>query len=469
MVLRFDSIVVATIQPSIPDDSALLARAGTLAARLEAALAHHNLVVAMKDVPTFEQHGYAASTYMLACPPEQYPGCALVVARRGDLQWATGGVLTPTSQGDRLAVTFVDVRAAREVLAFDVVFDGVHDELVVAGIVGIFDRILQGGFTSGDARDLADPATLAIQNAAREELIKSSLVELATLGAVVRPNRLDLAPEHLSRLEIVELALSGEAPWKRVAMTPGEYRVFHNSGLDVQTWDRRRRGVFGAVLLDAGFIAGSSAAHHRFDGKALLDDITLQPIEVAQVQETTAGAGVSGRFAVGFGVLPWLGVNGTVGLHAARFTVDLDEDVVGQPVLPGSASEVPITTTSWGASATFVPLPRRALRPRAEAGVATWTGRSLVPEGIGFVQMKAPTAIWLEGAAGAEASLSEWVVVHALIRASLGVAGDRSETLHTGVSLLDPSLLPVASGGANGAIGGGAGLTIRIPLLKGGS
>lgn len=469
VVLRFDSILAATVQPAVADDEALARRATDLSRRLTSALGAHNLALDMATVPAFDTQGYDATTYMIACPPGQYPGCALVVGRRVEAQWVTGGVLHADNAGHRLAVSFIEVAESREVLAFDVRFDGTNDDAVLAGVAAVFDRILQGGFRQEDVRALEDPGLAAERAARREALVADAIRDLAALGAVQRSPREALEPEKYSRAVVSEMDSAGDRPWLPLGLSPEAWRRWRNAGLDLQTWRARGRGVAGALCFDGAVGGGTMPVSHRYDGKALLDDQTLQPVEVAALQETTRGSSLTARGGLGFGVLPFLSVRATLALHSGRFDVALDEDVVGQPVLPGSETDQSITTTTWGGGAVFVPFPRASVRPRVEADLLAWRGRSLVPDGIGFPQFDAPWAVWLEAGGGAEVRLTENLVLHGLVRTTLGVLGDVSASAHTGAGQLDAALLPVAEGGARAGLGGAAGITVRVPVLRAGS
>jgi hypothetical protein len=464
VVLRFDSILAATVQASRPDDEVLAARAAQVSSALEAALGAHNLLIPMSAVPSFDEQGYDATTYMVACPPGQYPGCALVVGRRAGAQWVAGGLLSRENGREWLSVTFIEVAESREVLAFDVIFDGTNDKTVLDGLAAVFDRILQGGFSQDDVRDLTDPGVLAEVSARREALVADAIRELAAYGAVQRTAQ-SLKPDRLSRAAVAEMDSAGDRPWVPLSLSPESWRRYTNSGLDLSTWKRRGRGCQGSLWFDGDVGGGQFPVSHRYEGKALLDDQTLQPVEMAALQETTSGSSLTARAALGFGVLPFLAVRGAVRVTSGVFDVVLDEDVVGQPVLPGSETDQPITTTAWGGGAVFVPFPRAPVRPRLEADLFAWRGRSLVPDGIGFPQFPAPWTVALDAGAGVEARLTDLLALHALMQGSFGVVGDVSEDAHTGAGQIDPALLPVLDGGARVGLGGVAGVTVRIPVL----
>ncbi len=433
VVLNFDTVMVAPVQPSSTDDPALVAAAVALTARLTAAIEARNAFVPLSDVPDFDDRGYDATTYAHACPPGQYAGCALVLGQRGSAQWVAGGIVLRDGDGFVFEGTFVDVENAREVLAYEMPVDLGGD--VFNQVADAFDRILRGDYALSDLRDIEDPAIRAEREAARDSAIRSSLADLANLGAVERPTAGDLSVTRLRSSDVAAMDRAGAQPWATVDLSRSVWRRWRNSGLPLDSWQRRADGRKGRIAVVASAAPGVGPWHERFDGEVLRDDSTLAALHVVEIQEVIAAPAVGWSVGAGYGLTPWLELGLRLDGFAGRIDVTLDEDVEGTPDLPGSTTSAAMSSTAVGGTAVIVPLVSHAVHPRVVLRGAHWTGRALDPGVADLVRLEAPTA-WLAGTAlGIEGRAADDVSVFAQFRSDLTLGPHRVRTYDVGQGL----------------------------------
>lgn len=409
---RIGLVLVSTFQPEVsaggPPPSAE-------ASRLEAAVAtrvsQSHPMLPMARVPPFEAQGYGADVYMLGCPPDNYPGCALVVGQKAQVDWVLGATLRRESDefDDQatvlvLDVHIVDVANANEVASFGVLVDPDEEEQIVEGIGQVLDELLRSSYAGDDLRERTDPDEVARARAQREA-VASSLAALETrLGRPVRSSASGrIEPARVTREALAEYDERDDAPpWERLGLKEGEYVRFANSGMNVAEWREAGRGRFSKILLRGSVGYGPGPWHQRYEGQVLLSDQNLEPVDQAQLLEVTRGSSLLGDLEAGFGLTPFLDVTFAAAARSGTTAYSQDEQVVNRPaVRPPTVTTFAMTTWQVGARATFAPFPRWRARPTAGIGIGWWAGAG-TPATERFPALEAPNALLLEVLPGVE-------------------------------------------------------------------
>ncbi|MCB9686235.1 MAG: hypothetical protein H6735_14430 [Alphaproteobacteria bacterium] len=411
---NYDRLLVATVQA---EDRAWDADASRLYDAMVTRFTRTNEVVSMAEIPDFDVQGYDAVTYIVGCPPGQYPGCALVVAQRADVERAVGATVRrePDELDENstvLVATFhiLDVPNSREVVSFSVPVAEAEQDQVIEGLSALYDDIVRGDYELRDLRDRNDPNQSEL-DAERRKRMAEALDRLEQrLGDIeVADQSVIVSRPKLTKEDLAEYAQRDDVPpWEQLHMSQGEYIRFANSGQTYADWAWGGWGRTGRLLVRVGGGAGSGPFHQRYAAQTLLGT-NLQPVDKAQLLEVTQGSSVVGDFEVGFGFLPWLEASVAAAVHTGRTVYANDEDVVDQVPLPTDDTIYPTSTWQFGGRVAVAPFPRWVARPVLGAGVASWRGAGISAAGW-FDRMEAPNATFLELLPGVEVSASDDVV-----------------------------------------------------------
>lgn len=467
----YDRVLISTFQA---EDEASQPDAVRLHDAIDARFRQNHQVVGMSEVPVFEVQGYGGEMYMIGCPPGQYPGCALVVGQRTDVDWVVGGTVRsePDEFDPKLRVTLlqihvVDVREAREVASFGMPVPPDREADAIEGIARVYLDVVKGEYELKDLRGDEKPEAASQLDEARREILAQSLSELEDqLGTAVKAAAVGrLEPAKVTREDLAAYADRDDvAPWERLGMSQPEYLRFANSGMSIDAWRLEGQGRFGRILLRAGGGFGSGPWHQSYTGQILLSDQTLQPVAAVQVLELVNEGSGSGDFELGFGVASFAEVALTVGMHTGQTRYLLDEDVQNQVAVPGKEIRYAMTSWAWGARVGLAPFPRWPARPTLGLGLVSWKG-SGIPESDRFARLDAPKLTLLQVLPGAEVDASPVVGLFVRVAAELPIGGVTVRETRDGADLLPNA--PVASDASGGGYTVQAGIQLRLgPLFR---
>ena len=475
LTMNFDEVLVTPIQPQ---GSGLDDEAARLDEMLRIAVATTNVTIPFEEVKPFDEF-VNATNYLMDCPHDQYSGCQLVLAQRGEADWAIGGTLVSVSDALgggalELKIKVVDVQGSREVMAFGVVVGGgTDDHRVIRGVAGVFEQVLKGMADEVDVRgDLSDPAAERDFEKRRQALIASSLARMETdLGVVVREESVrEIEPVRTKNKDFDEFSQREDvAPWERLRMSRFQYVHFENAEISVQDYRMRMRGRMGQILLRLNFGGGPGPWGLHHEGRWIVgpDEASggFTNVEVRQYQEVRQTSSTAVQFEVGFGLLPFLEASFVYGLRNAPFTFRFDQDVEDEPTLVPGVSTTTGRTTRIGGRMLFAPLPTYPVRPTVHVGYFTWNGSAIVPAQEPLVPLEGPYQTLFEVGPGVEVSAGRNLNLFLRVPIEIPLSGFYYDDFHSGI---DGSLKEFE--GPLGDYGGGytvlVGMQARINLLK---
>ena len=474
-ILELNTLLVAPIQPIAEGMDGEAARVTGL---IEAQFSERHVILTIGDVPRFEAQDYGADTYVSACPPGKYSGCALVVGQRAPADWVVGGTLTTApedllaSDGDLLLTVYViDVRGSREVVNFGVLVGAQQDdEAVIAKVAGVYDRIVQGALDEVDVRgEILDPKLEAQLKRRREEIAAETLLALEKeLGEVIITPPSAIEPERVTRESLREFDdREDAAPWVRLDMTEGQYLRYRNTGLELDVYRRRIRGRLGQVLIRLGLGGGKGpfGLHHEGRNAVGFDGTEFVIMQVDQFQEVRQASNSSLSAEVGIGVLPFLDVGFAMARREARFTFRFDQDEVGDPSFLEEPSADRGATFQVGGVATLAPFPLRQLRPTLTAGLFAWSGTSIAPADDLYERLESPRMLLMQAGPGAEVSAGRYLNLSVRALLDLPLSGSFMDSASSGApGTLENLEVPTGDYGPGFLVE--AGFQFRIGLLR---
>lgn len=369
LVLAAGDVLVTGFQPADPDSAGL---AAMLSSVLEAALVTEDEihVLPLDDVPALVD--VEARLYLECCPPGQQAGCAYVVADHAGAAYAVGGSLRVGDPDIAVHLVLVDVGEAREAVAMDLALPPGEDERLMAEVAELLGRLIRGEI--GRLVDIREDGRLLegraldpgeLEQVLAEGLGSRRLRRLRTGLSVAMPT---FTPQDMERMKA---GAEGLTEWERLGMNERAYLRWRNSGLDLTSWRRLQAGRALQVLVrpHAGFLWGPLEGSY-------LARIAMDPtlVETYAWQGTSGAVGGGYGLDLGFGLTPAVDLEGGVQVAHSRFHVLVQQEVVGEPVLPREPTTTANTALLLTAGLRVVPTPARALRPLLGAGVVFWRG-----------------------------------------------------------------------------------------------
>lgn len=461
-IFRLDPVFVSVFRSP---DPALEERARRVEAGLREALAERHLVVAIDQVPGFED--YDAETYMLACPRDRWDGCAYVIADRGRADWAVSGVIArETPNGLMVQTTIIDVRDARTVVQFATSVDDADPGGYADAVASFIDRLAAGALV--DEELLAEPTgpvepTGSGMDRAEKAAIAAGLEALeAELGAldVKDLDRLLEAPRLTSADLDAYAAGEGVTPWARLDMTAAQYKRMRNGGFDVAAYEARLRGRAGRVLVRGGLVGGSGPFEVNTDMRWSIDASTSEVVRTEIFQEVLAGPSFGAFGEVGLGLLPWLDVSVFAHTEVGSLTWVLHPETLQDPRTPDEPTTQPAGAAMVGGRATVAFLPDLDVRPTVSGGLGLWMGPGLasaVDEGsVPAVRFPAPARVLVGvGGPGVELDASRQVQIFGRLDLALPLAGAGIVREQTGSGSLTFPGSPKGGGGVGVRVAAG--------------
>lgn len=443
MTFSIDPVLVAL--PETPDDPAVRPGAASLHADLERMLGVEYLVIPFATVPDYSD--YSAAVYLDSCPAGKYIECAFVLGSRSKASWVVGIQIARDRYGeDEALFTVVDVAEARPVVSFSSRVTRDNHGAVAAGLSLVLDSVIQGAAAQSDVR--GDPMSEReawerrrdeAQRAAEDLAFADQELEILVRQDVGEFEEPRLTPGDLSEYE----QRDDQAPWVALGMTKGEYVRYKNSGESVDDFADEASGRLHRVLVrvEGGFGAGSYL--HHYDGRWVLDDTTLEPVEVSASLQMEKAPTTVFRAEIAYGVHEWFEVGFSIGARMTRFQYFYQREIEGEEV-PDKIAEGATYRYSpeYRVFTQFVPLPTLPVRPTLMVGVAYWKGAPI--SAVLVVPGPTPDSaaaqfVSLHAAPGVEVSPNRWVSLFARFTTEFLLFGDRTWESKTGEPvMIDP-------------------------------
>lgn len=454
------TVLVSTLQPRNPEATGLAVLVENfLASELDE---HPDLdVLRIDELPPYED--YTARVYMEGCPPGDIQGCTLVMGQRGKAAWAVTGTVQALVTGTRVTIDIVDVEGARTALSFTSELEAGSDEAFAAGVAKVLVAAIGGEFEEKDIRELDEEAPAQDDDAVARQLEELSR-ELGEVSAVVtRGDRAIERPKYTVEDLAKRAAQEGTTPWERIGMTAPEYLRWKNSGMKLATWRQRAMGRAGQVVVRpfGGFSRGPWAGEYY--GRYAYDD--AQVVDALSAQAVQGAGGATGGVAVAYGLHPVLDVGAAVSVVGGRYTVDVVQQIVGQPTGQRPPTSYQEATVLFGPVLTVAPVPTWTIRPVVGAGFLMGEGPGvqdkiqLPPD---LVTWASPLLVFAQGFVGGEARLSDRVDVFAQVPVGVLVSGELSATERTGTQEVVETGVPGAASPVS------AGFHVGLQLRLGG-
>lgn len=427
-------VLVSAIQPESLDDRALATLIENYLA--EEISADTTLdVIRIEDTRDFED--YSARIYVQGCPPGDILGCTAIIAGRGDADFAVTGSVTSEDDVAEVEIEILNMRESRVVVSFRSELASGDNKAFAQGVARVLAAAISGEVgAENDIRDDDDQEEAPkLDNDAVARQIAQLSKDLGEVTvALSRPNR--AIPKTTYTVEDLVKATATDAakPWERLSMTAPDYLRYKNSGMALMDWRERSLGRKGQLMITplVGFANG--AMRGSFYGSYATDDTTaVVDSWSAESQQSGSGAWVSG--VISYGVLPALDVGVAVGMQTGGFTLDVDDEVVGQPAEPSESLSFQAQRLTLGARVGLGFLPTRNVRPRAGVGLDWMQGYSVsqfqqMPE---WITVFAPQSLLVgQVYIGGEARISKNVDFVAQVPLTLLLAGATPVTSRTG-------------------------------------
>jgi hypothetical protein len=423
-------------------------------------------VVRVEDTPDFLD--YPARTYIEGCPPGEIAGCTFVVAERGGAELAVTGSVKTLVSGTKITIEILDIANARTLISFQSELEAGSDEEFAEGVAKVLVAAISGELGEKDIRFQEDgeegPEPID------DEAVARQLAELTReMGGVTASiSRSDTAIKKTTyTLEDLAEKMEGEGtkPWERLGMKPTEYLRYKNSGLQLFEWRQRALGRHGQLLVRAygGFASGPY--NGTYYGRLAYDTITgsLAVVDAYSAQAVQTGSGALVGASVAYGLTPVLDVGVTGGLALGTFTVDINQETVGQPAVSPDPQITGQTTWLVGPRVTATLFPISRFRPAFGGSVLVMGGRTIldaesVPDSL--TTFNPAFMVAGEVFVGGEARISDRVDILLQVPVQVRLAGAVSASVREGLTeVVDATPPPEAS-----VIGAGAvvGLQVRL-------
>lgn len=321
-------------------------------------------------------HDVPASEYMKTCVRTEFVGCAFVIGKASEVEYAIVGAVVPLTSGVEVDLRVVEISSAREVFKSKLqLAEGGEDAFGITvnrTITGIIDG------TIGQQVDLREEEQEDGYNAEEASAVDEYTKNEG--GAETVKERVDveiedkkITPEDLA----VMMEMEGSKEWDRLGMKPKEYMNYFNSGMSLARWKDLTNGRKEQVLLrvDLGVLHG--LVNGQYYGSIAKSNIDLSVIDSYAWQTLDNGTGVDLSLGAAYGVLPFLDVGVIGGRTTGSFTLDVHSFVTGQfSARPPSVSY--LTSALYGGLQVFyTPLVMPRIRPVVGAQFVHWQMASM--------------------------------------------------------------------------------------------
>jgi hypothetical protein len=250
-----------------------------------------------------------------------------------------------------------------------------------------------------------------------------------------------------------------------MGMTPAEYLRYKNSGMNLMEWRERAIGRQGQLLLRPEVGVGSGPYEGTYYGRLAYDVVggSLQVVDAYAAQAVQTGTGGVFGATVSYGLTPVLDVGATLGVALGRYTVDIAQETVGEPISPSDPDSSAHSTLVVGPRVDVTLFPVRPLRPAFGGSVLIERGRTRVdPEQVpeALSTFSPPVMVVGELFVGGEAKISKKVDFFLQVPVQIRLAGDPFVEDRVGTE----EVLEITKPDAAGVISAGvrAGLQIRL-------
>lgn len=424
-IFRLDPVFVSVFRSG---DPALTERARALEARLSQTLAERHLVLAVDQVPAFED--YSAEVYLLSCPLDQDPGCAYVIGDRGQADWAISGVVERGPDGVVvLRTTIVDVRGARAVVQFDSSADEAAGPAYAEAVADLIDRLAADGTdpVGASRRELEDGPS-----AAERAAIAASLGQLESeLGSLdIRERDRAMQAPKLTAADIARYReREGAKPWERMRLTASQYQRMRNRGFTLEQWRERLAGREGRLLLRGHLAGGARRSTVVVDARWVVDPSVGDVVRREVFQELVPGSAFGAGLEVAVGLTPWLDVGAVFETGFGRVNYLLHPEELGDAREPDPARSSPEADTFLGGRLTVAPLPAATVRPTGQLAVGRWygpgLGRAISLASVPTITAPAPPRVTqVRLGPGFEVQASPQVALYGRFEVGIPLAGD---------------------------------------------
>jgi hypothetical protein len=201
------------------------------------------------------------------------------------------------------------------------------------------------------------------------------------------------------------------------------------------------------------------------------DPSNIQPGDVpdqAAVQIQNRALSFGGQLELGVGVLPWLELGVFGGIRQATYEYRFYQEIVGVADGIPSVDAVGARSYQVGLRLGAIPFPAYPVRPTLHVGASYWIGTPLnsivtpLPDYLLSVEMRPNNMLVLHLQPGAEVSVGKWVMLWTRFDLDIPILGRNRQVFNRGNGTL--SQRPSSESDTGFALGGSAGLTIRVPL-----
>lgn len=391
-----------------------------------------------------------AAAYLDACPPGEMVGCALVVGETADVPYAITGTIEVLPSGNRVQVSIVDVREARELLNIQLDVGLGQDEVLATAIERLLGAVTVGAV--GRQTDIREdePEPEGVDKDAVAQELEALAEEIGDSGSLDVRRDLEIDRPKMTADDLADdLEREGSKPWERVGMSPREYLRYQNSGFNLPEWRARAAGRQGQLVLRpaGGFLRGP--VHGAYYGRYVRSEETLQIVQTYAWQSVATGAGLTGGGSIGYGVHPLLELGVTAGLATGHVDVDIAAVTEGQTDIPREGESY--LTTSWyvGPRALVALMPWSTFRPVVGLDVLFWNAKDLtsivqLPDEV--PPFSPARLVMAQAVLGGEARFGPRLDGYLHVPVSVIVAGETSGTYDEGTAYLtDPATPPAVS------------------------
>ncbi len=396
-------------------------------------------VVTAYEAPNFGET--TAVDYLLSCPPGEALGCAYVVGDRVDASYAVTGSVAALPEGNAVHVSIIDVSDSREAVAFDVLlavgddqrFTKLVKDMLLAVIVG------EEGALSDEREFGAD--TREAEAKQREDVARQLAALAGEMGDVselsARGERQIQRPEYTVDDLGKEAASDATPPWELMGMTPNEFLKFKNSGMSVSQWRKATAGRRGQLLIHAGGGVMRGGLDTQYEGWYAIDPTTQQNLQGQAWQSRTLSTGPVGMGWVGYGLNPFVEVDVGFGLAAGRYDIHIQQEIVGEDVIPRDGQDFPQQNLLLGARVLGALMPNWRARPQVGVGfvyvLGEGTAQNLLPaSGTGLPSFASSNYGMAQIRLGVETSLSPRLDIWVALPVSVLVVGGQTQVFDNG-------------------------------------